>query len=128
MNETTALAPRKETMMEKNQELPKIAPAVDIFENEDEILLHADMPGVAREDVTINVDNGKLEISGVRKLAKKGNDTWQEFTDVEYRRVFAVPQSIVVAKVHAELKEGVLKLHLPKAEEAKPRTIKISQL
>lgn len=128
MNETTALAPRKENMLEKNQELPKIAPAVDIFENEDEILLHADMPGVAREDVTINVDNGKLEISGVRKLPQKGNDTWQEFTDVEYRRVFAVPQSIVVGQVHAELKEGVLKLHLPKAEEAKPRTIKISQL
>lgn len=128
MNETTALAPRKENMLEKQLELPKIAPAVDIFENEDEILLHADMPGVAKEDVTINVDNGKLEISAIRKLAKTGNDTWQEFSDVEYRRVFAVPQSIVVSKVHAELKEGVLKLHLPKAEEAKPRTIKISQL
>lgn len=115
-------------MLEKSLELPKVAPAVDIYENEDEILLHADMPGVIRENVSVNVDNGKLEISGIRKLAKKGNDTWQEFTDVEYRRVFAVPQSIVVGKVHAELKEGVLKLHLPKAEEAKPRTIKISVL
>ncbi|TKB25137.1 Hsp20/alpha crystallin family protein [Desulfopila sp. IMCC35006] len=128
MNETNELATRKENMLEKRVELPKIAPAVDIFENEDEILLHADMPGVTRENVTVNVDNGKLEISGIRNLQKKGNSTWQEFTDVEYRRVFAVPQTIVVSKVHAELKEGVLKLHLPKAEESKPRTIKISQL
>ena len=128
MNETTELATRKENMLEKHLELPKVAPVVDIYENEEEILLHADMPGVARENVTVNVDNGKLEISGIRKLQKKGNDTWQEFTDVEYRRVFAVPQSIVVGNVQAELKEGVLKLHLPKSEKAKPRTIKISQL
>lgn len=128
MNETTALTKRKENMMEKRLELPRFAPAVDIYENEEEILLHADMPGVIKEDVAINVDNGRLEISGIRKLQKKGNDTWTEFADVEYLRVFAVPQSIDVAKVHAELKEGVLKLHLPKAEAAKPRTIKISAL
>ena len=128
MNDTTELTTRKENMMEKHQELPKFAPAVDIYENEDEILLHADMPGVIKENVTVNVDNGKLEISGTRKLQKKGNDTWQEFADVEYRRVFSVPQSIDVTKVHAELKEGVLKLRLPKAEAAKPRTIKISAL
>jgi HSP20 family molecular chaperone IbpA len=128
MNETTELTTKKENMLEKRLELPKFAPAVDIYENEDEILLHADMPGVVKEDVTVNVDNGRLEITGTRKLNKKGNDTWQEFADVEYRRVFSVPQSIDVGKVHAELKEGVLKLHLPKAESAKPRTIKISAL
>jgi HSP20 family protein len=128
MNETTELTTRKENMMEKRLELPRFAPAVDIYENEEEILLYADMPGVIKEDVAINVDNGRLEISGIRKLQKKGNDTWKEFADVEYLRVFAVPQSIDVAKVHAELKEGVLKLHLPKAETAKPRTIKISAL
>lgn len=128
MSETTELTTRKENMMEKRLELPRFAPAVDIYENEEEILLYADMPGVIKEDVAINVDNGRLEISGIRKLQKKGNDTWKEFADVEYLRVFAVPQSIDVAKVHAELKEGVLKLHLPKAETAKPRTIKISAL
>jgi len=128
MNEKTDLTTRKENMMEKRQNLSRIAPVVDIYENEDEILLHADMPGVNRENVTINVDNGKLEISGTRHLQDKGTSTWQEFADVEYRRVFAVPQSIDVAKVNAELKEGVLRLHLPKAEAAKPRTIKISSL
>ena len=128
MNERTDLTTRKEDMLEKRQELPKVAPVVDIYENEDEILLYADMPGVTKDNVTINVDNGKLEISGARHLQTKGTGNWQEFTDVEYRRVFAVPQSIDVSKVNAELKEGVLRLHLPKAEAAKPRTIKISSL
>lgn len=127
MNEKTDPATRQENMLEKNQELPRIAPVVDIYENGDEILLHADMPGVVKEDVTINVDNGKLEICGSRRLQTKGSSSWQEFGDVEFRRVFSVPQSIDVEKVHAELKDGVLRLHLPKAASSKPRTITIKQ-
>jgi HSP20 family molecular chaperone IbpA len=126
MKEATDLTTRKEEMLERRQELPRIAPMVDIFENDDEILLHADMPGVTKDNITVNVDNGRLEITATRRLQTKGSSSWQEFSDVEYRRVFSVPQSIEVAKVNAELKEGVLKLHLPKAEAAKPRTIKIS--
>lgn len=128
MNEKTDLTTRKENIVARRQDMPRVAPVVDIYENEDEILLQADMPGVTKEQVTINVDNGKLEISGIRKLQTKGTSTWQEFGDVEYRRIFSVPQSIDVGKVNAELKEGVLKLHLPKTEAAKPRTIQISAL
>jgi len=128
MKESTDLTTKKENMMEKRQELPRVAPVVDIYENQDEILLHADMPGVTKEHITVNVDNGKLEISGIRKLETSGTGNWSEFGDVEYRRVFSVPQSIDVAKVNAELKEGVLKLHLPKSEAAKPRTIEISAM
>jgi HSP20 family molecular chaperone IbpA len=87
--------------------------------------MYADMAGVTKERVTVHVDNGKLEITGVRKLEVKGVENWQEFGDVEFRRVFSVPQTIDVANVNAELKEGVLKLHLPKAEAAKPKTIEI---
>ena len=128
MGEKTDLTTRKEDMVEKRQELPKIAPVVDIYENEDEILLHADMPGVMKDNITINVDNGKLEISGARHLQSKGTGSWKEFGDVEYRRVFSVPQSIDVGKVNADFKEGVLRLHLPKTEAAKPRRIEISAL
>jgi HSP20 family molecular chaperone IbpA len=128
MSEKTDLTTRKESMLARRQDLPRIAPVVDIYENDDEILLFADMPGVSKESVSVNVDNGKLEITGTRHLQTKGTVNWQEFADVEYRRVFSVPQSIDVAKVNAELKEGVLKLHLPKSEAAKPRTIKISAL
>lgn len=125
MSENREITVREETMPERNQKLASIAPLVDIYENDEEILLHADMPGVAKEEVTVNIDNGRLEIAGVRKLNTAGSAAWEEFGDVEYRRVFAVPQTIEVGKVHAELKEGVLRLHLPKAETARPRKIEI---
>lgn len=128
MSESTDLTTRKEEMLEKRQELATMAPVVDIYENDDEILLYADMPGVTKENITINVDNGKLEISAIRNLQTKGVVSWQEFGDVEFKRVFSVPQSIDVSQVNAELKEGVLKLQLPKSEAAKPRKIEISSI
>ena len=128
MSENTDLTTKREDMLEKRQDLPKIAPVVDIYENEDEILLHADMPGVTKDKITINVDNGKLEISGARHLQTKGTGSWREFGDVEYRRVFSVPQSIDVGKVNADFKEGVLRLHLPKSEAAKSRRIEMSPI
>jgi HSP20 family molecular chaperone IbpA len=125
MNKNMEVTKRTENMVEKQQDLATVAPVVDIYENDEEILLHADMPGVTKDKILVNVDNGKLEISGVRNLQRKGVESWQEFDDVEYKRVFSVPQTIDVEKVNAELKDGTLKLHLPKAEAAKPRTIEI---
>ena len=115
----------KSEMVEKSRPLPTVGPIVDIYENEDEILLHADMPGVEKDKITVNVDNGTLTISGVRELETKGVATWEEFGNVEYKRSFSVPQTIDVGKVNAELKDGVLRLHLPKSEAAKPRQIEI---
>jgi len=116
---------REESMPERRSDLPSVAPAVDIFENEEEILLYADMPGIERDDISINVDNGRLAIVGSRKLEKSGAVGWEEFGELEYRRIFSVPQTIDVERVNAELKEGVLELHLPKSEKAKPRKIEI---
>jgi len=125
MSDKSEMITREETMPARARELATIAPLVDIYENEDEILLHAEMPGVAKDEVSVHVDNGRLEITGVRKMQATGSASWQEFGDVEYRRVFSVPQTIDVGKVNAELRDGVLKLHLPKAEAAKPRVIEI---
>lgn len=108
------------------RQLPVTAPAVDIYENEAEILLHADMPGVVKEDIAISIDNGKMTLSGCRRLSSTGAAAWRELAEVEFRRTFAVPQSIDINKVHAELKDGVLRLHLPKSEAAKPRQIEIT--
>jgi len=126
MNDTNTITKVDNNMPDKNKSLPTVTPAVDIFESEDEILLHADMPGVKKDDIHLNIDNGKLSISGLRQLEKSGAAAWEEFSDVEYRRTFSVPQTIDTEKVSAELNEGVLKLHLPKAENAKPRQIEIS--
>ncbi|MFZ5759935.1 MAG: Hsp20/alpha crystallin family protein [Thermodesulfobacteriota bacterium] len=125
MSDGKEIAKREETMMERSREIPVIAPLVDIYENEDEILLHADMPGVDKKNITINIDNGKLVLSGVRQMEASGAASWAEFGDVEYQRTFSVPQAIDVNKVNAELKDGVLRLHLPKSEAAKPRRIEI---
>lgn len=105
---------------------PKVAPDVDIFENEAEILLHADMPGVGKDDITLHIDNGTMTLSGTRKLLVTGAVGWRELVDVTFQRSFAVPQSIDVAKVHADFQDGVLRLHLPKSEAAKPKQIPIT--
>lgn len=125
MKETKDVVERQEALQERNPELPVITPAVDIYENDDEILLYTDMPGVEKDNICVNIDNGRLSLSGVRRMETTGAATWEEFGEVEYRRVFSVPQTIDMDKVNAELKNGVLQLHLPKAEAAKPRQIEI---
>ncbi len=116
---------KREEGVAKVKNMPLAAPLVDIYENDDEILLRADMPGVEKDAVRVNIDNGKLEFSGVRKMMVNGAANWEEFGEVEYNRTFSVPQAIDVSKVNAELKEGVLHLHLPKSEAAKPRQIEV---
>jgi len=103
----------------------KAIPLVDIYENEEEILLHAEMPGVDKKNITVNIDNGNLTLSGIRTVGKAGAADWEEFGDVEYQRSFSVPQTIEVDKVRAELKDGVLALHLPKSEAARPKMVEI---
>ena len=125
MSEKTDLVTREESMPETKQELQAVSPLVDIYENDDEILVHAEMPGVVKDDLTVNIDNGKLTLTGIRKVDTTGSAQWEEFGDVEYKRNFSVPQTIAVDKVNAVLKDGVLRLHLPKSEAAKPRQIEI---
>jgi HSP20 family molecular chaperone IbpA len=125
MSDEKELVKSEKDMVEKSRPVSTVTPVVDIYENDDEILLHADMPGVEKDKITVNVDNGTLTITGVREIETKGVATWEEFGNVEYKRNFSVPQTIDVSKVDAELKDGVLRLHLPKSEAAKPRQIEI---
>lgn len=125
MGESKDLVTQEETSKELTSQFPSISPAVDIYENEDEILLYADMPGATKEGISVNIDNGTMVLSGMRKLETSGAVTWEEFSDVQYRRTFSVPQTIDIDKVDAQVKDGVLKLHLPKSEAAKPKRIEI---
>lgn len=125
MSERTDIVAREESMPERSREIPAIIPLVDIYENEDEILLYAEMPGVNKKDIAVNIDNGKLSLSGIRTIEPKGSSQWEEFGSAEYQRTFSVPQSIDVNQINAELKDGVLCLHLAKSEAAKPRQIEI---
>lgn len=124
--ENKNLQAKEKGAVETPRKVQSVMPLVDIFENDDEILLHAEMPGVTKDAVKINIDNGNLSLSGMRKAGRGGAASWEEFGDVEFQRAFAVPQNIDIAKVKAELKDGILCLHLPKSESAKPKVIEIS--
>ncbi len=125
MSDSQNIMKKEDTQMEVSRQIRSAAPEVDIFENDDEILLFADLPGVTKENLTVNIDNGKLTLRGVNSVNSEGAVIWDEFGDLEYARVFSVPQSIDVSKVSAELHNGVLHLHLPKSAAAKPRSIEI---
>lgn len=125
MSDRADIIRKEESNPEITRQIQTLTPTVDIYENDDELLLHADMPGVIKDDITVNIENGKLSLTGLRKLNVSGSAQWEEFGEVEYHRTFSVPQTINIEKVNAELKDGVLRLHLPKSEAAKPRQIEI---
>lgn len=125
METKTDVAKNMPKSVEQATEYYEMIPLVDTYENKDEIILLADMPGVEKKDLSISIDNGVLFVSGLRRLSKSGTASWEEFGDTEYKRSFSVPQTIDIDNIEAELKDGVLKLHLPKSEAAKPRIIEI---
>ena len=125
MKENAVVSRNQENQVEVARQIRVCAPQVDIFENEHEIRLCADIPGVNREDLNVHIDDGKLTVSGIRTTKTSGAASWEEFGDVEFRRVFSVPQTIDIEGVVAELKDGVLNLHLPKSEAAKPRIVEV---
>lgn len=95
----------------------EIRPRVDVYENADELLMLADMPGATANSVGIRIENALLTMTADRTTASGQN--------VRYHRAFQVPDSVDPEKVSAELKQGVLHVHLHKTERAKPRKIAI---
>ena len=108
--------------------LAEWAPSVDIIEDEKEWLVKADLPEVKKEDVKVNVQNGVLTINGERKFEKEEKDKKYRRIERSYGtffRSFTLPEGADGSKVSAEFKDGVLKVHLPKNEKAKPQTIEV---
>lgn len=104
------------------------SPQVDIFENKNEIVLEAELPGMKPEDVDISIENNVLTIRGERKFEKK--DEGDNFHRVErsygsFTRSFTLPPTVAAENANAEFENGVLRLTLAKREEAKPRRIEI---
>ena len=102
-------------------------PRVDIVEMEDELLLFADLPGVKPQDVDVRFENGELVLHG--RCAPRQQEVdylLSEYGVGDFYRVFTVTEDIDADKISAELKNGVLTVHLPKAEVAKPRRITVT--
>ena len=105
------------------------APAVDIYETENELVLKADVPDVDQKDIDVRVENQTLTISGERKFEQQDNA--KGFHRIErsygaFSRSFAVPNSFDTDKITATYRNGVLSVALPKKEAAKPRQIKVA--
>lgn len=115
-----------QTKSETTRNVPIFVPAVDICESENELVLFADMPGVPMENVEIDLDNDQLTIRGVMPpVETKGSLILKEYSVGDYYRQFTLSNVIDQSRIEATMKDGVLRLALPKAEAAKPRKITV---
>jgi HSP20 family protein len=104
------------------------APPVDIFEKGDSLVIRAEMPGVDRNDIDVRIENGVLMLKGERRHeedVEERNAYRMERVYGSFTRSFSLPTTVDASKISARLKDGVLELMLPKAEEAKPKKVTI---
>jgi HSP20 family protein len=126
MSRQTQLVKSEPQNLAQSDARPAVAPACDVYENADEVLVVADLPGITADALNVNLDRNELQIAARREASPKdGKYVAVEYRDCDYRRHFAVPGGIDESKISAELKDGVLWLHLPKSEALKPRHIPV---
>ncbi|MCR4409391.1 MAG: Hsp20/alpha crystallin family protein [Candidatus Saccharicenans sp.] len=104
------------------------SPAVDIYETENELVLTAELPGVEEKDVEIKVEDNTLSLRGERKFEKETRE--ENYHRIEraygsFYRSFSLPNYVDQEKISAEYENGLLKVHMPKKPEVKPRKVKI---
>src|SRR5437867_5292833 len=109
--------------------LPEWTPLADITEDDKEYLIKAELPEMKKEDVKVTVENGVLTISGERKFEKE--EKKKKYHRVErgygtFVRTFALPEDADADRVKAQFKQGILEVHLPKNEKAKPKQIEVN--
>lgn len=105
------------------------APAVDIYETENELVVKADLPDLQDKDIDVRITNNTLTIRGERKFEKDVKE--ENFLRIErtygaFMRSFSLPNTVSSENIRAEYRNGVLTLHMAKREESKPKQIKIS--
>jgi len=105
------------------------APVIDLYENKDNFVVKAELPGMKKEDIEISLHEGALLISGERKReekAKEGEVYREERFYGKFHRSFALPKPVAADQVKAAYKDGVLTVTLPKTEEVKPKQIEVT--
>lgn len=100
-------------------------PPVDIYEREDGLVVVADLPGVGSDGLSVQVEQGVLTIEGKQSREALSETLSREFVLAPFFRQFRVAEQIDTARIRATLRNGVLTLELPRAEQAKPRQIRI---
>ena len=105
------------------------APAVDVYEDEHNVTLKIEVPGIEEKDIDVRIENNTLTVHGERKFEKEEKE--ENFRRLErqygsFTRTFSLPNTIDAEKVSANYDRGVLKIALPKKAEAKPKQIKVN--
>ncbi len=105
-----------------------LRPAVDVYETEEGVIVKADLPGVSKESLNVQVDKEILTIEGTVSLdvPEKMEARYAEVQSSRYRHSFTLSQDLDTSRIEAELKNGVLTLTIPKREEVKPRKITVN--
>ena len=104
------------------------APAVDVSENGENFVVHAELPGIKQEDIDIELENNVLTLKGQRKFERKDEKENYHFVERSYGsfyRSFTLPRNVDPNGIQASFTDGVLTISIPKAEEAKPRKVQI---
>ena len=112
-----------------NSALTTWAPAVDIYETENELVVKADLPDINEKDLDVRIENNTLTIRGERKFEKKVNEDNYlrvERTYGSFSRSFSLPNTVNNEAIKAEYKNGVLTVELPKRAESKPKQVKVN--
>jgi len=120
---------RKEGEREERMTLTDWAPLVDVIEDEKEYLVKAELPEVKKDDVKISVQDDVLTMSGERTQEKE--EKGKKFHRIEraygsFSRSFTLPEDADASKIAADFKNGVLTVHLPKSQRAKPKSIEVT--
>jgi HSP20 family protein len=105
------------------------SPAVDVVEHEGDYLVKLELPGVSKDDVRITVQDNILTIRGEKKAEMEAKESSYHRVERSYgsfQRSFTLPTTVKSEKVEASYKDGILTIHLPKAEEAKPKQIQVT--
>ncbi len=104
-----------------------LIPRVNVIENVDQVLIEAELPGVDKSNLTLEVKEGELTLVGKRSNgSREGSYVMRERAAADYRRVFALSNAIDPTRVEAEMKEGILTITLHKTERVKPRKIVVN--
>lgn len=111
----------------QNNQHGYVSPRVNITETKEGYLLEAEMPGVNKSGLEIALEGNELTLIGRRQEEVQNLDPlYRESTRRDFRRVFVLDPTLDTAKIEAKIENGVLRLHLPKAEQVKPRKIKVT--
>jgi HSP20 family protein len=106
------------------------SPAVDIYETDSEIMVQAELPGIDRKDIALQLENNVLTLKGDRRFEKETNQ--ENYHRIErsyggFSRAFTIPTVVDEEKIRADYRDGILKIALPKKEQVKAKQIKIGE-